>query len=163
MTTTTASGNPVRANVRAAAGVNDAILAIGRILIALIFVSSGIEKFMDLGATASAIDSKGLPYSNILAILTAILETGGGLLIIIGWQTRLAALALVIFSAVAAYYFHDFWNQTGPQHTNNMIHFMKNVSMIGGLLMLCAAGAGRYSLDGPCIREIPGLFQPREQ
>jgi putative oxidoreductase len=152
MTTTTASGSPVRANVRAAAGVNDAILAIGRILIALIFVSSGIEKFMDLGVTASAIESKGLPYPNILAVLTAILETGGGLMIIIGWQTRLAALALVIFSAVAAYYFHDFWHQTGPQHTNNMIHFMKNVSMIGGLLMLCAAGAGRYSMDGPCIR-----------
>ena len=73
-------------------------------------------------------------------------------MIIIGWQTRLAALALAIFSAVAAYYFHDFWNQTGQQHINNMIHFMKNVSMIGGFLMLCAVGAGRYSLDGPCIR-----------
>jgi putative oxidoreductase len=131
------------------AGVNDAILAIGRILIALIFVSSGIEKFMDLGVTASAIESKGLPYPNILAVLTAILETGGGLMIIIGWQTRLAALALVIFSAVAAYYFHDFWHQTGPQHTNNMIHFMKNVSMIGGLLMLCAAGAGAIQWTDP--------------
>lgn len=119
MTTTTVSGSPVRADIRAAAGVNDSILAIGRILIALIFVSSGIEKFMDLGVTASAIESKGLPYPNILAVLTAILETGGGLLIILGWQTRLAALALVIFSAIAAYFFHDFWNQTGAQHTNN--------------------------------------------
>ena len=163
MTTTTASGSPVRADIRASAGVNDAFLAIGRILIALIFVSSGIEKFMDLGAAASAIGSKGLPYPNILAVLTAILETGGGLLIIVGWQTRLAALALAIFSAVAAYYFHDFWNQTGPQNANNMIHFMKNVSIIGGLLMLCAVGAGRYSLDGPCIREIPDLFQQQRQ
>jgi hypothetical protein len=89
MTTTPVSGSPVRADIRAAAGVNDSILAIGRILIALIFVSSGIEKFMDLGATASAIGSKGLPYPNILAVLTAILEAGGGLLIIVGWQTRL--------------------------------------------------------------------------
>jgi putative oxidoreductase len=129
MTTTTVSGSPAGADIRAAAGDNDSILAIGRILIA----------------------SKGLPYPNILAVLTANLETGGGLLIIVGWQTRLAALALAIFSAVAAYYFHDFWNQTGPQHTNNMIHFMKNVSIIGGLLMLCAVGAGRYSLNGPCI------------
>src|SRR5215510_414671 len=158
MTTTTASSTPVRTHIRAAAGVNDAILAIGRILIALIFVSSGIEKFMDLGATVSAIDSKGLPYPNILSVLTAILETGGGLLIIIGWQTRIAALALGVFSAIAAYYFHDFWAQSGPQHTNNMIHFMKNVSIIGGLLMLCAAGAGRYSLDGPCIR--PKYLRP---
>jgi putative oxidoreductase len=153
MSATTAIDDRTRADVRAAAGVNDAMLAIGRILIAIIFVSSGIEKFMDLGATASAIGSKGLPYANVLAVLTATLEAGGGLLIIFGWQTRLAALALAIFCAVAAYYFHDFWNQPdGPQHTNNMIHFMKNVSIIGGLLMLCAAGAGRYSLDGPCIR-----------
>ena len=146
-------GDITQADIRAAAAVNDAMLAIGRILIAIIFVSSGIEKFMDLGATASAIGAKGPPYANVLAVLTAIVEAGGGLLIVFGWQTRLAALALAIFSAVAAYYFHDFWNQPpGSEHTNNMIHFMKNVSIIGGFLMLCAVGAGRYSLDGSCIR-----------
>jgi putative oxidoreductase len=111
--------------------VNDTILAIGRVLIALIFVSSGVEKFMDLGVTASAISSKGLPFANVLAVLTAVLEAGGELLIIIGWQTRLVALLLAIFCAVAAYFFHDFWHQPlAPQHVNNMIHFMKNVSMI---------------------------------
>jgi putative oxidoreductase len=153
MSVHTMTGDPTRADIRAAAGVNDTTLAIGRVLIALIFVSSGVEKFMDLGATASAIGSKGIPYANVLAGLTATLEAGGGLLIIVGWQTRLVALLLAIFCAVAAYFFHDFWHQLpGPQHTNNVIHFMKNVSMIGGFLMLCAAGAGRYSLDGPCIR-----------
>ncbi|MGC1682794.1 MAG: DoxX family protein [Pseudolabrys sp.] len=55
------------------------------------FVSSGVENFMDLGATTSAIASKSLPYANVLAVLTAIVEAGGGLLIIFGWQTRLAA------------------------------------------------------------------------
>jgi putative oxidoreductase len=158
MTMTTITGEPARTDIRAAAGVNDALLAIGRVLIAIIFVSSGIEKFMDLGTTASAIGSKGLPYPDVLAVLTAILEAGGGLLIILGWQTRLMALALAIFCAVSAYYFHDFWNQpAGQQHTNNMIHFMKNVSIIGGFLMLCATGAGRYSLDGPFIR--PGYLK----
>jgi putative oxidoreductase len=153
MSVTTISRDLTGADIRAAAGVNDAILAIGRILIAIIFVSSGIEKFMDLGAAASAIWSKGLPYANVLAVLTATVEAGGGLLIIFGWQTRLAALALALFCAVASHYFHDFWNQpAGPEHINNMVHFMKNVSIIGGLLMLCAVGAGRYSLDGPCIR-----------
>ncbi|HEY6754659.1 MAG TPA: DoxX family protein [Pseudolabrys sp.] len=152
--TTTAISPTEQMDVRAAAGVNDAMLAVGRILIALIFVSSGIEKFIDLGATASAIGSKGLPYPNALAVLTAIVEFFGGVLIIVGWQTRLVALALAVFCAVAAYFFHDFWNMpSGQQHTNNMIHFMKNVSIIGGFLMLCAVGAGRYSLDGPCIRQ----------
>jgi putative oxidoreductase len=140
-------------NVRAAAGVNDAMLAVGRILMAIIFVMSGLEKVMDLTGTAAAIGGKGLPYPDVLAIVTAVLELGGGLLIIVGWQTRLIALALAIFSAVAAYFFHDFWHYPpGVENTNNMIHFMKNVSMIGGFLVLCAVGGGRYSLDGPCIR-----------
>ena len=86
MSVHTMTGDPTRADIRAAAGVNDTTLAIGRVLIALIFVSSGVEKFMDLGATASAIGSKGLPYANVLAGLTATLEAGGGLLIIVGWQ-----------------------------------------------------------------------------
>jgi putative oxidoreductase len=153
MSATSAAGDATRTDVRAAAGVNDALLAVGRILIAIIFVSSGFEKFMDLGKTASVIASKNLSYPDVLAILTATLETIGGLAIILGWQTRLFALALAAFSAVATYFFHDFWNlSAGPQQTDMMIHFMKNVSIIGGLLMLCAVGAGRYSLDGPCIR-----------
>jgi putative oxidoreductase len=116
MSVNTMTGDLMHADIRAAAGVNDAILAIGRILIAIIFVSSGVEKFMDLGATTSAIASKSLPYANVLAVLTAIVEAGGGLLIIFGWQTRLAALALAIFCAVAAYFFHDFWNQFDSFH-----------------------------------------------
>jgi len=153
MSVTAAEGASSRMDVRAAAGVNDAMLGVGRILIAIIFVSSGIEKFMDLGKTASMLASKNLPYSDALAALTATLELVGGLLIILGWQTRIFALALAAFSAIAAYFFHDFWNlPAGPQHTSMMIHFMKNVSIIGGFLMLCAAGAGRYSFDGPYIR-----------
>ena len=62
MSVNTMTGDLMHADIRAAAGVNDAILAIGRILIAIIFVSSGVEKFMDLGATTSAIASKSLPY-----------------------------------------------------------------------------------------------------
>jgi putative oxidoreductase len=150
---TTYSHSDATTDVRAAAGVNDAVLAVGRILIAIMFVMSGLEKVMDLAGTTAAIGSKGLPLPEMLAILTVIVELGGGLLIIVGWQTRLVALALAIFSAVAAYFFHDFWHYPpGPEHTNNMIHFMKNISIVGGFLMLCAAGGGRYSLDGPCIR-----------
>ena len=154
-------------DVRAAAGVNDAFVLIGRILIAIIFVASGGEKVMDLGATAAAIESKNLPIPQmlaaylpsgwtmpyVLAAATAVLELGGGALIILGWQTRLFAVLLAIFTAIAAYFFHDFWHYPpGAEHTNNMIHFMKNVSITGGLLMLAGVGAGRYSLDGPCIR-----------
>jgi len=153
MATTYSHSEAAVGDVRAAAGVNDALLAIGRIIIAIMFVLSGLEKVMDLPGTAAAIGGKNLPMPYALAVATAVLELGGGLLIIVGWQTRIVALALAIFTAVAAYFFHDFWHYPeGAQYTNNMIHFMKNMSVIGGFLMLCAAGAGRYSLDGPCIR-----------
>jgi putative oxidoreductase len=153
MATTYSRSEAAGGDVRAAAGVNDAMLAIGRVTIAILFVLSGIEKVMDLSATAAAIGGKNLPMPQVLAVATVVLELGGGLLIIVGWQTRIVALALAIFCVVAGYFFHDFWHYPeGAEHTNNMIHFMKNVSIVGGLLMLCAAGAGRYSLDGPCIR-----------
>lgn len=136
--------------VREMAGVNDAMLAVGRIALAFIFVMSGAMKFMDLGATAGAVASKGLPVPMVLATLAAVTELGGGLLIVVGWQTRWAALALALFTLVTAYVFHDFWNMEGAARENNMIHALKNLSIFGGFLMLAAAGAGRYSVDGPC-------------
>jgi putative oxidoreductase len=137
-------------DMRAAAGTNDALLAVGRIVFAVIFIFSGLEKFMDLAGTAAAIGSKGMPFPQVLAVLTAALELGGGLLIVLGWQTRIVALALALFTLVAAYFFHDFWNMQGAERADNMIHALKNLSIFGGFLMLAAAGAGRYSLDGPC-------------
>jgi putative oxidoreductase len=152
MATTYVTTVPATEDVRKTAGVNDGLLAVGRVVIALMFIASGIEKFMDLGATASAIGSKNLPFPDVLAFATAVLETGGGILIVLGWQTRIIALLLALFTAVAAYLFHDFWHYPqGAEYTDNMIHFMKNVSIIGGFLMLAAVGAGRYSLDGPCV------------
>lgn len=136
--------------VRVAAGVNDAMLAVGRIALAVIFVMSGLQKFMDLGATAGAIASKGLPVPMVLAAMSAAAELGGGLLIVIGWQTRWAALALAFFTLVAAYFFHDFWHMEGAARQANMIHALKNLSIFGGFVMLAAVGAGRYSIDGPC-------------
>ena len=150
---TTSMSTAQQANVRAAAGVNDAMLAIGRILIAIIYISSGLEKFMALSEVTAQLASKGFPAANVFAYAAAALELGGGILIVLGWQTRIVALALAIFTGIAAYFFHDFWHlPAGMEHTNNMIHFMKNVSIMGGFLILCAAGAGRYSLDGPCVR-----------
>ncbi len=136
--------------VREMAGVNDGVLAAGRVALAIIFIMSGAMKFMDLSATAGAVASKGLPVPMVLATLAAITELGGGLLIVVGWQTRWAALALAVFTLVAAYFFHDFWHMEGAARENNMIHALKNLSIFGGFLMLAAVGAGRYSIDGPC-------------
>jgi putative oxidoreductase len=138
-------------DIRAMAGVNDALLAVGRVIFAVMFILSGLQKIMDLGGTAAMIGSKGLPMPQLLAVATSALELGGGLLIVVGWQTRWAALALAAFTLIAAYFFHDFWQMPpGAERMDAMIHAMKNLSIFGGFLMLAAVGAGRYSIDGPC-------------
>jgi putative oxidoreductase len=139
-------------DIRRMAGVNDAILLIGRILLVVMFLFSGFGKFADLSGTAAQIASKGLPMPMLLASLAATAEILGGLMIVVGWQTRIAALGLMLYTLIAAYYFHDFWTMPeGAEHMNAMIHAMKNLSVAGAFLMLAAVGAGRYSIDGPCI------------
>jgi len=152
MATTYTTTTPVDANDgRVMAGCNDALLAVGRIALVVIFLFSGAGKFMDLSGTAAMIASKGLPAPMALAIAAAAAEVIGGILIVLGWQTRPVALALLFYTLLAAYFFHDFWHlPQGAERMDAIIHAMKNLSMAGGFLMLAAVGAGRYSIDGPC-------------
>jgi putative oxidoreductase len=139
------------ADLRAMAGVSDALLAVGRVFIAVMFILSGAQKFMDITSVASELGSKGFPMPQLFAVATATLELGGGLLVIVGWQTRWVALALAAFVLAAAYFFHDFWHMPqGAERQDAVIHALKNLSIFGGFLMLAAVGPGRYSIDGPC-------------
>lgn len=127
----------------------DAALAIGRIVLVILFLFSGFGKFADLSGTAAYIASKGLPYPQLGAIAAGAGEVIGGLAIVIGWHTRLAAIALILFTAAAAFFFHDFWNlPAGAERANQMVHALKNLSIIGGLIVLAGAGAGGWSVDG---------------
>ena len=127
----------------------DAALAIGRIVLVIIFIFSGFGKLMDISGTAAYIAGKGLPLPQVAAVAAGIGELVFGFAIAVGWQTRLAAVGLIVFTAVSAFFFHDFWNlPEGAERANQMIHAMKNLSMIGGLMVLAAAGAGRFSFDG---------------
>jgi putative oxidoreductase len=127
----------------------DAALLIGRIALVVLFILSGVSKFADIAGTAAYVASKGLPAATALAVLAGLGEVVGGLLIVIGWQTRLVALALLIYTLIAAYYFHDFWQIADPgEHLNQFIHALKNLSIAGAFLMLAGSGAGRYSVDG---------------
>lgn len=120
----------------------------GRILIALIFVLSGFGKITGFEGTVGYIASKGLPLSQLAAIGAIIVELGGGILLIIGWKARWAAAAMLVFTALAALFFHNFWAMPPDQAQNQMIHFMKNISMIGGLLFVVIHGSGPLSVDG---------------
>jgi putative oxidoreductase len=127
--------------------MRDTLFLLGRILLVAIFFLSGVSKLMNLGGTAAYIGSKGLPAPDILAILAGAGEVVLALLIVVGFQTRLAAIGLAVFTVAATVLFHDFWNMQGPERMQNMISAQKNLSIIGALLMLAVAGAGRYAMD----------------
>ena len=120
---------------------------VGRFLLALMFVLAGISKIGGFAGTVGYMQSKGMPMASVLAVLTIALEIGGGMALIVGWQTRWAALALALFTLVASLIFHDFWAMTGPAQMTNQLMFMKNMAVIGGMLVLAAFGPGAISLD----------------
>lgn len=121
---------------------------VGRVLIALIFVLSGFGKITGFEGTVGYIASKGLPLPSLAAAAAIVVELGGGILLIVGWKARWAAAAMFVFTAMAALLFHNFWAVPADQMQNTMIHFMKNISMMGGLLYVVVHGAGPLGIEG---------------
>ncbi len=119
----------------------------GRIFLALIFVVSGIGKITGYAGTASYMASKGLPMVDILLPLTILVELGGGLLLALGWKARWAAAALLLFLIPTTLIFHQFWGIDPKLAQMQKIHFLKNVAIMGGMLMVLATGAGAWSVD----------------
>jgi len=120
---------------------------IGRILIAFIFIFAGYGKITGFEGTVGYIASKSLPMPQLAAVGAIIVELGGGLLLVAGWKARWAAAALFVFTGLAALIFHNFLAVPADQVQNTMIHFMKNISMMGGLLYVIVHGSGPISLD----------------
>lgn len=125
---------------------------IGRILLALIFITSGFGKIGGFEGTAGYIASKGLPVASVVAALTILIELGGGLAVLFGFLTRWAALALAVFSVLAAVIFHAYWGVPADQVMGQQINFWKNISIAGGFLVLAAFGAGAISIDAKRAR-----------
>ena len=130
---------------------------VGRIALVVIFIYSGVNKFIDISGTADAIQSKlaipselgdfvsqietatGMSIWQILAIVVAAVEIVGGLLIAFNVLTRTAAVILLIFTVVTTFYFHDFWNvATAAEKANRVDHALKNLAIMGALLMLAS-------------------------
>lgn len=115
---------------------------IGRLMIGLPFALSGVGKLAAFGPTTAMIAAVGLPFPLLAYALAVAIELGGGLLLVAGYQARAVALVLAIFALATALSFHsNFADQ------NQMIHFLKNVMMAGGLLQIVAFGAGAFSVD----------------
>jgi len=120
----------------------DTIALVGRVLLAVLFLMSGIGKVAAPAATIGYIQAMGLPAPTGAYLAALAVEVIGSLLLIVGFRARSAAIGLAVFTLLAAVFFHaNFADQ------NQMIHFMKNIAILGGLLQVAAFGAGRFSLD----------------
>lgn len=124
---------------------NSIALLAGRVGLSLMFVASGAGKLAAYGATQQYMEASGVPGALLPLVILA--ELGGGLALLSGTLTRLAVIGLAVFSLAAGALFHaDFADQ------NQMIHFMKNLTIAGGMLVLAAAGPGRFSVDALIAR-----------
>ncbi len=128
---------------------------VGRILVAAVFVLSGINKMVDFAGTTALMNSVGLPVAELLLVITILIEVGAGMMLVIGWQTRTAALILLLFMIPVTIVFHNPWaSAESAVVQQQMIHFLKNLAIMGGLLNLLAFGAGAYSAEKRRITNI---------
>jgi putative oxidoreductase len=121
---------------------NDAAAFLGRLLLSVIFVLSGFQKLAEFSGTVALMGSEGLPFPLLAAIVAVLVECVGGILLIVGYQTRLTGIVLALWCIATALVAHR--NFGNP---DQMINFLKNVAMAGGFLQLAAFGAGAWSLD----------------
>jgi putative oxidoreductase len=116
--------------------------AFGRLLIAALFLISGLGKIAAPALTQAYIASAGLPFPLLAYLVAIVIEVGGGILLILGYRSRIVASVMAAYTVAAALGFHrDFADQ------NAMAHFLKNISITGGMLQVVAFGAGTLSLD----------------
>jgi putative oxidoreductase len=133
----------------------DYVQALGRILISAVFIVFGYLQFTHIGnyaANAAIIKFSGqiggVLSPTVIAYLIATVDLLGGILILIGYQTRLASIVLIVFVILTIVYVHHFWTMTGAARAANQANFYKNLAIIGGLLFLINAGPGRCALGG---------------
>jgi putative oxidoreductase len=148
-----------------------AFITIGRVLFSVLFLFSGASKLLDLAATTQLISAKvvipemltayttqlegmtGMPTAQMLAITAAAVELICGLAIALNFGARFFALLLILFVIVATFYAHDFWNQSGAEQKDNMIHALKNLSLIGALFIIAGYGRGPRR-DDPAYGDV---------
>jgi len=130
----------------------NAAALIGRVLLAWLFIPAGWGKIAGFAGVTGYIASKGVPLPELAAAIAIAAELGLGLLLLVGWQARWAALGLAIFVAVITPIFHGWWAYPEAQQMMQKQAFWKNYAVVGGLLVVHAFGPGAWSLDG---RRLP--------
>ena len=127
--------------------MNHALNLMGRLLLAALFLPAGLSKLSGFEGTVDYIGSVGLPLPTVAAGAALALEILGSVALIVGFQTRIVAAMLAVFTFVASIFFHAFWAATPEQAFVQQLLFFKNIGVIGGLLVLASLGAGAWSID----------------
>jgi putative oxidoreductase len=125
----------------------DELILIARVLLMILFVIFGWSKLTGFSGTVGYMVAEGAPVPTLSAIIAVVMEFFAGIAIVVGFYTRPLALLLALYTLGTALIGHHFWTMTGDARMANMINFYKNVSIMGGLLLLCVTGAGKYSVD----------------
>lgn len=134
-------------NASATGGNTGTVLLVGRILIGILFLVAGIMKAMNIAGTTAYMTRLGFPAPELMAYLSTIIELASGVLLIIGWQTRRVAWALVVYVLIATGMAHRFWEYDQAQRVNQINHFLKNLALIGAMLYIVVSGPGSASVD----------------
>ena len=135
--------------MRNEADLNPVLVLLARLALGAIFVVSGWGKLHGFEGFAASLNNRGVPAAQIFAVLGVAAELGGGLAVVLGVMTRYAALLMIVFIVVATGIAHRYWEVSdAAAHAQQMTNFMKNLSMLGGFLLLLATGGGKLSLDG---------------
>ncbi|MDT8332879.1 DoxX family protein [Roseomonas gilardii] len=130
----------------------DEVILVARLLLVILFLISGWGKITNLGGTAGYFAQIGVPLPNVALGVAVVMELGVGIALAFGVLTRPLALLLALFTLSTALIGHPFWSMDGAARYDAFLHFYKNLSIIGGLMLLSVTGAGRYSADAARTR-----------
>ena len=129
-------------------GIEPWLTLLGRILLSLIFILSGLGKIGDWSGTAGSMAAKGMVAVPFFLTMAILFELGGGLTVLLGFKALLGAWALVFYLIPVSLIFHNFWAFTGAEQRMQVINFLKNLAIMGGLLLVALRGAGKPCIDG---------------
>lgn len=120
---------------------------IGRLLISIVFILAGIGKIIDFRGATETLNSMGIVGAKYFMLAALLLELVGGLLLLLGWYTRVGIIILMIFMFPVTFMFHAFWNYSGAEMAMQISNFLKNLAIYGGLFAFYSFGPGRWSVD----------------
>jgi putative oxidoreductase len=143
------------------------LTVLGRLLLCTIFFMAAVgNKIPHFSDVAKVMGSVGIPAPQLMLVGASVFLVAGSVSVIVGYKARIGAVLLLTFLVLASYYFHPVWKLEGQAQQEQMIQFMKNLSMMGAMLFIVANGSGPMSLDSWLHRRVPasgderGTFAP---